>query len=545
MDYSKKATIQDIRKNSNTLPIWGNDKSMNLNHLILANIQGSSYFKVNLAEMKTFFEVVDEIYYHVTHLEPWEKGSRKTAGQTGMCGGVRGVGAGGVVSSCFCILFKLFTLKLTRRQLCTLINHKDSPHIRGIGFMFIRYCQPPIDLWDWYEPYLDDPEEIDVKAGGGCIMTIGEVIKSYLTKLEWFATLFPRIPVPVQHTIMEKLSHHKPSSTHLSPLQNALNDYNNDNYNIEQSREMKDRENSHYSRQRERDHSNDYCDQDRERDRVRSRSRGRDRSKNRNHREVSLNKDREQSQSSRSHKRSHKRSKSRLTEDRHTKHQKENKESSRKAESFSVTSKAVRLDGADRKMPELEERDSDREMSPLSALKFLLATKAAQTSCLGRAIAPIKNEHIRPTYNSNDLNTVTTFIPKPISSTDTTKKKPKKKKDKKTKKEKEPDNKLEAEESIVKKKKEKKHKKNKATKHKKDKEMENKTNLKEANLDSTSHEEINFRLRPVTSSSIANQQIDDITVQDVSAVKGIEATSTIEDHNISLKLNITLELKRF
>lgn len=24
----------------------------------------------------------------VTHAEPWEKGSRKTAGQTGMCGGV-------------------------------------------------------------------------------------------------------------------------------------------------------------------------------------------------------------------------------------------------------------------------------------------------------------------------------------------------------------------------------------------------------------------------------------------------------------------------
>lgn len=24
----------------------------------------------------------------VTHIEPWEKGSRKTAGQTGMCGGV-------------------------------------------------------------------------------------------------------------------------------------------------------------------------------------------------------------------------------------------------------------------------------------------------------------------------------------------------------------------------------------------------------------------------------------------------------------------------
>lgn len=45
-------------------------------------------FPVNLYELKTYHEVIDEIYYKVTHLEPWEKGSRKTAGQTGMCGGV-------------------------------------------------------------------------------------------------------------------------------------------------------------------------------------------------------------------------------------------------------------------------------------------------------------------------------------------------------------------------------------------------------------------------------------------------------------------------
>jgi len=46
------------------------------------------FFSVNLYELKTYHEVVDEIYYKVSHLEPWEKGSRKTSGQTGMCGGV-------------------------------------------------------------------------------------------------------------------------------------------------------------------------------------------------------------------------------------------------------------------------------------------------------------------------------------------------------------------------------------------------------------------------------------------------------------------------
>ncbi len=51
---------------------------------------------------------------------------------------VRGVSAGGIVSSPFCLLYKLFTLKLTRKQLQGLLDHTDSPYIRGLGFMYIR-----------------------------------------------------------------------------------------------------------------------------------------------------------------------------------------------------------------------------------------------------------------------------------------------------------------------------------------------------------------------------------------------------------------------
>ncbi|XP_070974861.1 pre-mRNA-splicing factor 38B-like isoform X2 [Oncorhynchus clarkii lewisi] len=194
-------------KHGNNLPLWGNEKTMNLNPMVLTNVLSSPYFKVQLYELKTYHEVVDEIYFKVTHVEPWEKGSRKTAGQTGMCGGVRGVGTGGIVSTAFCLLYKLFTIKMTRKQVMGLITHNDSPYIRALGFMYIRYTQPPADLVDWYDGFLDDEEmplvqqELDVKAGGGCVMTIGEMVRSFLTKLEWFSTLFPRIPVPVQKLI--------------------------------------------------------------------------------------------------------------------------------------------------------------------------------------------------------------------------------------------------------------------------------------------------------------------------------------------------------
>ncbi|XP_045483617.1 pre-mRNA-splicing factor 38B [Harmonia axyridis] len=197
-------------KQSNILPLWGNDRTMNLNPLILTNIQSSSYFKVNLYELKTYHEVVDEIYYKVTHLEPWEKGSRRTSGQTGMCGGVRGVGAGGIVSTAYCLLYKLFTLKLTRKQLNGLLTHCDSPYIRALGFMYIRYALPPASLLEWYEPYLQDEEELDVKAGGGQTMTIGTMLRQWLVKLEWFSTLFPRIPVPIQQKIQKFMAENLP-----------------------------------------------------------------------------------------------------------------------------------------------------------------------------------------------------------------------------------------------------------------------------------------------------------------------------------------------
>ncbi|CAG2175962.1 unnamed protein product, partial [Oppiella nova] len=126
-------------------------------------------------------------------------------GQTGMCGSVRGVGAGGIISTPFCILYKLFTLKLTRKQVNGLIRHKDSPYIRSLGFMYIRFTQPPQHLFNWFAPFLEDEEEVDPKAGGGQTITIGQMCRHMLTKLDWYSSLFPRVPVPIQKEIESKL----------------------------------------------------------------------------------------------------------------------------------------------------------------------------------------------------------------------------------------------------------------------------------------------------------------------------------------------------
>lgn len=52
-------------KKSNVLPIWGNERTMNLNNMVLTNVLQSPYFKNVLYQLKTYHEVVDEIYYKV------------------------------------------------------------------------------------------------------------------------------------------------------------------------------------------------------------------------------------------------------------------------------------------------------------------------------------------------------------------------------------------------------------------------------------------------------------------------------------------------
>ncbi len=48
-------------------------------------------------------------------------------------------------------------------------------------------------------------QEIDLKAGGGYTVTIGEMCRMMISKLDWFGTLFPRLPVLVQKSIEANL----------------------------------------------------------------------------------------------------------------------------------------------------------------------------------------------------------------------------------------------------------------------------------------------------------------------------------------------------
>ncbi|KAF7731992.1 hypothetical protein EC973_007097 [Apophysomyces ossiformis] len=109
-------------------------------------------------------------------------------------------------STAFCCLYKLWTLRLTVRQVENLIDHTDSPYIRAIGFIYLRYVCAPAQLWDWFSYYLDDPEEIDLTGGPKPQKsTIGKLVRMLITEQKYQGTMLPRIPVPIARDLAQKL----------------------------------------------------------------------------------------------------------------------------------------------------------------------------------------------------------------------------------------------------------------------------------------------------------------------------------------------------
>lgn len=68
--YEEEGEEENNKKKGNSLPHWGNQQTMNINNLIVTNILSSPYFKHELIKLKTFHEVIDEIYYKVSFSAP-------------------------------------------------------------------------------------------------------------------------------------------------------------------------------------------------------------------------------------------------------------------------------------------------------------------------------------------------------------------------------------------------------------------------------------------------------------------------------------------
>jgi len=97
------------------MEIHGSNITYNVENVLRQNILNSDYFRNDCSKLTTWEAVVDEIFYHVDNVEPW------------LSGNARGP------STAFCLLYRLFTLKLTEEQIRETISHEDSPYIRAVS----------------------------------------------------------------------------------------------------------------------------------------------------------------------------------------------------------------------------------------------------------------------------------------------------------------------------------------------------------------------------------------------------------------------------
>mmetsp|Transcript_60413 Transcript_60413/g.118907 ORF Transcript_60413/g.118907 Transcript_60413/m.118907 type:complete len:562 (+) Transcript_60413:55-1740(+) len=164
---------------SNALPMYGNTTNFNINNLLFNNIMENEYFRA-LYQLRTYHEVIDEIYRSVDHVEPWQTGTARFP------------------SSAFCLLVKFMLMKLTLKQMNGLLATTDCANVRAIGLLYLRYTCPPTDLFKWYEPYLEDPEVFSPGADKSVTTTIGEYCTKLLVDMQYFGTTLPRIPVPIE-----------------------------------------------------------------------------------------------------------------------------------------------------------------------------------------------------------------------------------------------------------------------------------------------------------------------------------------------------------
>lgn len=167
---------------SNALPIHGNHDNFNINSLLYNNIMENEYFRA-LYQLRTYHEVIDEIYRSVDHVEPWQQGTARYP------------------STAFCLLVKFILMRLTLKQMNGLLNTKDCTYVRAIALLYLRYTSPPTDLWKWYEKYLEDKEEFHPSADKSITFTIGDYCIKLLTDMSYYGTTLPRIPVPIERNM--------------------------------------------------------------------------------------------------------------------------------------------------------------------------------------------------------------------------------------------------------------------------------------------------------------------------------------------------------
>ena len=184
-----ETACEEGRRKSSALPLWGEDTSFHFNPMLLQNCILSPYFQKCCENLKDWNAVIDEIYYEVKSVQAFQVGKQP--------------------STAFCLLLRLLTLRMTSHQLDSTLKHVDSPYIRAIGFLYLRYVGQPDQIYTWIEPYLHDHEVFTVERAqqrDTKTISMGSFVRTLFQSRDYYGqTTLPRFPIAIERELQVKL----------------------------------------------------------------------------------------------------------------------------------------------------------------------------------------------------------------------------------------------------------------------------------------------------------------------------------------------------
>jgi hypothetical protein len=180
---------EEGRRRSSAIPLWGDDSSFHFNPMLLQNCILSPYFQKCCENLKDWNAIIDEIYYEVKSIQVFQIGKQP--------------------STAYCLLLRLLTLRMTTNQLDCTLKHIDSPYIRAIGFLYLRYVGQPEQIYKWIQPYLQDYEELTIEnpdQRNTKTITLGAFVRNIFQSRDFYGqTTLPRFPIAVERDLQIKL----------------------------------------------------------------------------------------------------------------------------------------------------------------------------------------------------------------------------------------------------------------------------------------------------------------------------------------------------
>jgi len=183
-----RAISEDRDADSRRGPVeLASTKTYGFSGLLQTHIVECAHFK-SLLTLETFEQLMDETYQFANSVEPYMANSNT------------------LPSALFCCLYRFFTLGLDSRQLRRLIESQESPYIRCLGLLYVRFGLPHDQLLGWLTEYLLDDEEFKPSPDSEWRTTVGEYVENLLREDKYYNTVLPRLPMVTKRQVEEKLA---------------------------------------------------------------------------------------------------------------------------------------------------------------------------------------------------------------------------------------------------------------------------------------------------------------------------------------------------